>query len=73
LEKDPICRKAIGQLFFRAPHAEKALGRGGADPVRAAGTLGPASPTAAAKTDSHFFEAAEARNGEIIAKIYGAE
>ena len=45
----------------------------GIDPVSVAGTLGHASPTTTTKIYSHFFEAAEERNGEIIAKIYSAD
>lgn len=53
--------------------AASALIFNGIDPVSVAGTLGHASPTTTTKIYSHFFEAAEERNGEIIAKIYGAE
>lgn len=53
--------------------AASALIFNGVDPVSVAGTLGHASPTTTTKIYSHFFEAAEERNGEIIAKIYGAE
>lgn len=52
--------------------AASALIFSGVDTVSVAGTLGHASPTTTEKIYAHFFEAAEKRNGEILASIYDA-
>lgn len=52
--------------------AASALIFSGVDTVSVAGTLGHASPTTTEKIYAHFIDAAEKKNGEILANIYDA-